>query len=154
MLACPSCAWYPHGVTPSPPPYPPQDPRAAYPPARPAQAPPPPGHPGAPYGGYPPVPRLPPAAFTAGYRRTAWALIWVPVALMVTAGVLSVVLLAYADADPANNSGAGYLALLLWGVMLVGGPLLLGAFIPGCVMLSRSSSARAVLRAAGHRPPA
>ena len=123
-------------------------------PARPAQAPPPPGHPGAPYGGYPPVPRLPPAAFTAGYRRTAWALIWVPVALMVTAGVLSVVLLAYADADPVNNSGAGYLALLLWGVMLVGGPLLLGAFIPGCVMLSRSSSARAVLRAAGHRPPA
>ncbi|MGN6238274.1 MAG: hypothetical protein ACTHNI_00900 [Cellulosimicrobium cellulans] len=72
---------------------------------------------------------------------------------MVTAGVLSIVLLAYADMDP-RNSGAGYLALLLWGVMLVGGPLLLGAFIPGCVMLSRSSSARAVLRTTGYRPPA
>ncbi|WP_454728458.1 hypothetical protein [Cellulosimicrobium protaetiae] len=151
-------------MTASPPPYPQQDPRAAYPPARPAPGPPPPGHPGhphqgypqpgSPHAGYPPLPTLPPAAFTRRYRTTAWALIWVPVVLMVAAAVLSIVLLAYADSDPSRNSAAGYLAIVVWGVMLVGGPVLLGAFIPGCVMLSRSNRARALTRATGYAPPA
>ncbi|MFF2269258.1 hypothetical protein ACFVTZ_13370 [Cellulosimicrobium cellulans] len=100
------------------------------------------------------MPPLPPAAFTRRYRTTAWALIWVPVALMVAAAVLSLVLLAYADSDPSRNSAAGYLAIVVWGVMLVGGPVLLGAFIPGCVMLSRSNRARALTRATGYVPPA
>jgi hypothetical protein len=102
----------------------------------------------------PPPPRLAPAAFTRRYRSTAIALIVVPVALMAVAGVLSVVLLAYADSDPSRNSAAGYLALFLWGLMIVGGPLLLGAFIPGCVMLGRSNQARVVMRTTGGRPPA
>ncbi|MFB7888530.1 hypothetical protein ACFCZ3_10860 [Cellulosimicrobium cellulans] len=80
-------------------------------------------------------------------------MIWVPVALMVAAAVLSIVLLAYADSDPSRNSAAGYLAIVVWGVMLVGGPVLLGAFIPGCVMLSRSNRARALTRATGYQPP-
>lgn len=124
-------------------------------PADPSTGPVPLGYPstGAPYPSYPPRPAIPPAAFTRGYRRTALALVWIPVALMVTAGVLSVALLAYADSDPTSNSGAGYLALFVWGVMLVGGPVLLGAFVPGCIMLSRSGQARAVGRAAGCQPP-
>ncbi|WP_216609945.1 hypothetical protein [Cellulosimicrobium protaetiae] len=140
---------------PSPPPSPQHDPRAGYPPAHPGPGRlPGPGYPPPGAGpGYPPLPTIPPAAFTRRYRTTAWVLIWVPVVLMVAAGALSVALLAYADSDPSNNSAAGYLALLLWGVMLVGGPVLLGAFIPGCVMLSRSSRARAVTRATGYQPP-
>ncbi|MBN0039148.1 hypothetical protein JN535_03035 [Cellulosimicrobium cellulans] len=152
-------------MTASPPPYPQHDPRAAYPPARPAPGPPPPGHPGHPghpqpgypppaTAGYPPLPTIPPAAFTRRYRTTAWALIWVPVVLMVAAAVLSIALLVYADSDPSRNSAAGYLAIVVWGVMLVGGPVLLGAFIPGCVMLSRSNRARALARATSLRPPA
>lgn len=164
-------------MTASPPPYPQQDPRAGYPPPHPAPGPPPPpghpGHPGHPsqgyphpghpqpghpqpgsaHAGYPPLPPIPPAAFTRRYRTTAWALIWVPVALMAAAAVLSIVLLAYADSDPSRNSAAGYLAIVVWGVMLVGGPVLLGAFIPGCVMLSRSNRARALTRATGYQPP-
>ncbi|MGW6227688.1 hypothetical protein ACWFQT_11270 [Cellulosimicrobium cellulans] len=72
---------------------------------------------------------------------------------MVAAAVLSIVLLAYADSDPSRNSAAGYLAIVVWGVMLVGGPVLLGAFIPGCVMLSRSNRACALTRATGYQPP-
>ena len=108
----------------------------------------PPGYP--PPGGAAPAP-LPPAAFTSRYRRTAWWLIWVPVGLMVGAALLSVALLAYADSD-TDNAAAGYLALVVWAGMLFGGPLLLGAFIPGCVMLSRSNRARAVLRTTGYGP--
>jgi len=96
----------------------------------------------------------PAAAFTPRYRRTAWVLIWVPVVLMVAAGALSIGLLAYADSDPSNNSAAGYLALLMWAAMLVVGPLLLGAFVPGCVMLARSNRARALTQVTGYRPPA
>lgn len=95
----------------------------------------------------------PPATFTRRYRVTAWLLIWVPVALMVGAGALSAVLLAAADAD-SSNSAYGYLAVVVWVAMLYGGPLLLAAFIPGCVMLSRSNRARAFARATGYRPPA
>ncbi|MFD4990757.1 hypothetical protein ACFWH7_20380 [Cellulosimicrobium cellulans] len=158
-------------MTASPPPYPQQDPRAAYPSPHAAPGPPlPPSHPrhpgraghpsqgypqpGSAHAVYPPLPTVPPAAFTRRYRTTAWALIWVPVALMVAAAVLSIVLLAYADSDPSRNSAAGYLAIVVWGVMLVGGPVLLGAFIPGCVMLSRSNRARTLTRTTGYQPPA
>ncbi len=159
----------------SPPPQPPHDPRhgSAYdgPPAGPHPAYPPhtghpgpgypphsghPGHPGLGYPapGYAPPPPPPAAAFTPRYRRTAWVLIWVPVVLMVAAGALSIGLLAYADSDPSNNSAAGYLALMMWAAMLVVGPLLLGAFVPGCVMLARSNRARALTQVTGYRPPA
>ncbi|MET3973997.1 hypothetical protein ABIE39_000265 [Cellulosimicrobium sp. 4261] len=146
----------------SPPPFPPHDPRHGSPyggpppgtqpafPPRPGY-PPPPGHPAP---GYAPSPVPPAAAFTPRYRRTAWVLIWVPVVLMVAAGALSIGLLAYADSDPSNNSAAGYLALLTWAAMLVAGPLLLGAFVPGCVMLARSNRARALTQVTGYRPPA
>lgn len=141
---------------------PPPGPHPAYPPhpGRPGPGyPPRPGHPGRPGPGYPapgyaPSPVPPAAAFTPRYRRTAWVLIWVPVVLMVAAGALSIGLLAYADSDPSNNSAAGYLALLMWAAMLVVGPLLLGAFVPGCVMLARSNRARALTQVTGYRPPA
>ncbi|WP_277514505.1 hypothetical protein [Cellulosimicrobium cellulans] len=76
-----------------------------------------------------------------------------PVALMAAAAVLSIALLAYADSNPSRNSAAGYLAVVVWGVMLFGGPVLLGAFIPGCVMLSRSNRAHALTRVTGYQPP-
>lgn len=133
---------------------PPPGPHPAYPPhpGRPGPGYPP--RPGYPAPGYAPSPVPPAAAFTPRYRRTAWVLIWVPVVLMVAAGALSIGLLAYADSDPSNNSAAGYLALLMWAAMLVVGPLLLGAFVPGCVMLARSNRARALTQVTGYRPPA
>ncbi|WP_143317064.1 hypothetical protein [Cellulosimicrobium sp. KWT-B] len=153
----------------SPPPHPPHDPRrgspyGGFPPGPPYRAHPPqsahppqptyPPRPGYPPPGYAPTPPPPAAAFTPRYRRTAWVLIWVPVVLMVAAGALSIGLLAYADSDPSNNSAAGYLALMTWAAMLVVGPLLLGAFVPGCVMLARSNRARALTQVTGYRPPA
>jgi len=76
---------------------------------------------------------------TAGYRRWAGILFWLGIilaVLMVVAFVVSIVLLAVADAD-VDNAAYGYLALFLWGGIVVAIPFVLAVGIPGLVMRRR-----------------
>ncbi len=81
-------------------------------------------------------------------------LVWVPAGLLIAAAVLVVALGVLANSDPVGNAAAGYGALFVVMSMVVVVPVLLGAFVPGCVMLSRSNRARALMEATSHRPRA
>lgn len=70
-----------------------------------------------------------------------WAhvLLWSPIAITVAGVVGGLGLFAVADADPTYGSSAlGYLGIVVWGVLLVGSPVLLGSFIAGLIMLNRA----------------
>ena len=91
--------------------------------------------PGAPQVHVPPQAR----AVSAGYRRWANVLVWIAavIAVLVVVGfVVSLVLLAQADAD--SGSGAfGYLAIFIWFGIVAAIPVLLAVGIPGLVMKLR-----------------
>ncbi|MFC0627094.1 hypothetical protein [Kribbella deserti] len=73
---------------------------------------------------------------STGYRRWAKVFVWSAIilgVLMVVAFVLSIVLLVLADAD-VNNAAYGYLAIVLWAVIVVVMPILIGVAIAGAVM--------------------
>jgi hypothetical protein len=55
---------------------------------------------------------------------------------MVVAFVVSLVLLAQADADD-RNAAYGYLAIILWAGIVLAIPVLLAVAIPGAVMTRR-----------------
>jgi hypothetical protein len=99
----------------------------------------------------PPRP-LNPSHLRPSYRRWAHVLLWVPVGLAVGGMGLSFIMLAIADSS-VDNAALGYLALVLWGVLLVASPLLIASFVFGIVMLSKSSNARAAQAAYGGPPP-
>ncbi|MFD5319710.1 hypothetical protein [Streptomyces sp. NPDC127098] len=73
------------------------------------------------------------------YRRWASILSWLAIAIggfVVVAFVVSLVLLALADADD-RKAAYGYLALVLWVVIAAAIPVLLAVAIPGVVMTRR-----------------
>ncbi len=84
---------------------------------------------------YPP-PAPAPRAPSGAYRFWAHALTWVPVAFVVVGFVVSIVLLVVADSS-VDDAAYGYLAIVIWGLLLVGSPVLLAAFVAGVVMLVR-----------------
>ncbi|MGP3966546.1 hypothetical protein [Streptomyces sp. 6N223] len=91
--------------------------------------------PGAPTAYAPPQAR----GVSASYRRWASILIWLAstiAVLVVGAFVVSLVLLAQADAD-VGNAGYGYLAIFLWFGIVAAIPVLLAVAIPGAVMTRR-----------------
>jgi hypothetical protein len=76
---------------------------------------------------------------SASYRRWASILIWLAISiavLMVVAFVVSLVLLALADAD-VGNAAYGYLAMFLWFGIVTAIPVVLAIGIPGAVMTRR-----------------
>ncbi|MGW0804716.1 hypothetical protein [Nonomuraea sp. NPDC002799] len=91
--------------------------------------------------GYPPQPNVPSArrVYSRTYRVWARVLLWTPIALTVAGVVLGLGLFVAADADPTYGSSAlGYIGLMVWGVLAVLSPALLGSFIAGLVMLTRT----------------
>ncbi|MEU8679376.1 hypothetical protein [Streptomyces sp. NPDC048560] len=84
---------------------------------------------------------VPPGArgVSVGYRRWAGILVWLAISiavLMVIAFVVSLVLLAQADAD-VENAALGYLAIFLWFGIAAAAPVLLAVAIPGAAMRRR-----------------
>ncbi|SCK52976.1 hypothetical protein YUYDRAFT_06920 [Streptomyces sp. ScaeMP-e48] len=80
--------------------------------------------------------------FSVGYRRWAGILLWSAIiiaVLVVGAFVVSLVLLAQADAD-VRKASHGYLAIFLWFGITAAIPVLLAAGIPGVVMTRRVRS--------------
>jgi heme/copper-type cytochrome/quinol oxidase subunit 2 len=80
--------------------------------------------------------------FSVGYRRWAGILLWSAIiiaVLVVGAFVVSLVLLAQADAD-VRKASYGYLAIFLWFGITAAIPVLLAAGIPGVVMTRRVRS--------------
>ncbi|RAY13475.1 hypothetical protein DPM19_20685 [Actinomadura craniellae] len=78
-------------------------------------------------------------AVSAGYRRWAGVLLGLAIiiaVLMVVAFVVSIVLLALADAD-TRNAAYGYLAIVLWVGIAAAIPVLLAVAIPGVAMRRR-----------------
>ncbi|MFJ6430840.1 hypothetical protein [Streptomyces sp. NPDC091416] len=91
-------------------------------------------------------------AVSAAYRRWARLLRWLAIviaALVVVAFVMSLVLLAQADADPAK-AAHGYGAIFLWFGIAAAIPVLLAVAVPGVVMTRR---VRKEQRQAGITPP-
>lgn len=78
-----------------------------------------------------------PRTRSRAFRGWAHALTWTPVVVVVLGVAASVVLLVVADSS-VDNAGYGYLALMIWGLLLLGAPLLLAAFVAGIVMLVQS----------------
>ncbi|MER7724087.1 hypothetical protein [Streptomyces sp. NPDC096323] len=91
-------------------------------------------------------------AVGAAYRRWALLFVWLAViiaVLMVAAFVMSLVLLAEADANPAKGAH-GYGAIFLWFGIAAVTPVLLAVAVPGVFMTRRVRQQRR----AGITPPA
>lgn len=86
---------------------------------------------------YPPQLASSPRPPSRAFRFWAHTLAWAPIVVVVLGVVASVVLLVVADSS-VDNAAYGYLALMIWGLLLLGSPLLIGAFIVGVVMLVQS----------------
>jgi hypothetical protein len=84
---------------------------------------------------YSPAPR----PISVAYRRWATALVWIAVvvlAFVVVASVASIIMLNIANAD-TTASAYGYLAIVLWVLIMAAVPVLLGTGITGLVMRAR-----------------
>lgn len=86
---------------------------------------------------YPPPPPTAPPAPSRSYRFWAHALTWVPVAVVLVGVVASIVLLVVADSS-VDNAAYGYLAIVIWVLLIFGSPVLLVPFVAGIVMLVRA----------------